>query len=95
MPALHAFTESGYTASFTNKGKKRAVKLMKKEHFTSAFAKIGQEELDPHVLEEVEKFACTFYNMYKLAEVNSARYALFQQKFASRKRDGQLDKSKV
>lgn len=58
-------------------------------------AKLGDmDEMVPDVVHGLETFVCALYGMPKLNNVNDARYALFQQKYAPKKQNDPLDKIK-
>ena len=94
LPALHAFTGSDYTASMMNKGKLKALELMmKSDIYTQAFAGLGNSDcVHSTNLVDIERFTCALYGMRKLRNINDVRFAMFQQKYAPRKRDAPLNK---
>ena len=74
LPALHAFTGSHYTSSFSQKGKVQPLKLLEKERYAQqAFAKIAEDDLsDARIIAE------------RLASVEEARLEMFLRKYETK-----------
>jgi len=91
-----AFTGTDLTASFMNKGQVKALELlMKMDTHAKLFDTLGEDTCEINdVMDGVERFVCSLYEMPKLVKVNDARFAIFQQRYAPRKRDEPLDKIK-
>ena len=84
LPGIHAFTGCDYTASFLNKGKVKPLeKMLKNDSMIRVFFSLGENsEVSSDIIRGVEKFVCVLYSMPKLENVNNARFAVFQQKYA-------------
>jgi hypothetical protein len=96
LSALHAFTGCDYTASFLGKGKVRPLNLMlRSDEYSNVFSNLGNTTVPASCdVVMVEKFTCTLYGMPKLRQVNDARLAKFQLKYAPKKTDQPLKKIK-
>ena len=72
--ALHGFTGSDYTISFSRKGKVWPLKLLEKDRDAQqAFANIAEDDLsDGKIVAEIEKFTCKFYGTKRLTSVDEA-----------------------
>ena len=85
LPGIHAFTGCDYTASFLNKGKVKP--LEKNDSMIRVFFPRGENsEVSSDIIRGLEKFVCVLYSMPKLDNVNNARFAVFQQKYAPKKK---------
>lgn len=96
LPGYHAFTGCDYTASFMNKGKKRPLDLMlKRELFTDAFRSLGEEEnVSEDTCAALEIYVCALYGKHKQVKVDKARYLIFQQRYAPKKKSDPLERIK-
>ena len=97
LPAFHAFTGCDYTAAFMRKGKVCPLEIIEKErNFMEMFSKLGDHEVIPeNVSEKAEAFVCTLYGKPCLTSINDARFAIFQQVCAPKRKDAPLEKIKT
>ena len=61
--------------------------LIKSDEAIAAFGNLGDvEQLSDNIIEDTEKFVCQMYGKKGLTSVNEARFLIFQQKYAPKKR---------
>ena len=96
LPALHAFTASDYTRSFSRKGKVQPLQLLEKDRDgQQAFANIAKDDLsDGKIVVEIEKFTCKLYGADRLASVDEARFEMFLGKYETKNLNKSLTKIK-
>ena len=78
LPGLHTLTGCDTVSSFTGKGKKAALDIVKAEDSRASILRIG-EHVPPmrEDLKKMEKFVCSLYNDFNCCKVNDTRYKLF------------------
>ena len=97
LPALHAFTGSNYTSSFSRKGNVvRPLKLLEKDRDAQqAFAIIAEDDFsDGKILVEIDKFTCKLYCTKRLASVDEARLEMFLRNYEIKNLNKSLTKIK-
>ena len=82
LPGLHAFTGSGYTASFNHKGKIRPLKLLErskdgKKAFSFSKGPLFSEGEVQTTFKGIEKFTCAIYGREKLTSIDNVRLDIF------------------
>ena len=84
------------TAAFLGKGKCRPLQLMEKTSaHAETFAQLGKEKnLSQNVQSGLEFFVCCLYGKPNLKHIDSVRFSLFQQKYATKRNENPLSKIK-
>ena len=81
LPGVYTITGCDYIPAFFNKGKMKAIQLIKENSaYRNAFAKLGYEDLTNEVMETIEKFICCLFGYTKLSDINQARCRHFETK---------------
>ena len=96
LPGLHAFTGCDYTAALMRKGKVCMLAMVEKsKKFQEAFGQLGESRRVSSVtMTTLETSVCHIYGKPGILSVNKARYELFQQHYAPKRRSKPLAKIK-
>lgn len=83
LPAFHALTGCDFNPALYKRGKKRPFDILRKsEIFQKALADVGSDRCDIQtIFPTLQSFICHMYGLKKLADVNEARFDIFNKTY--------------